>query len=64
MGFGVRAPGFGPDLRSRHGVFLYLLDLSSRLGFLRPEVYREFDAKYSSLLGQLRSLFNSLEGKG
>ena len=41
---------------------LYLLDLSSRLGFLRPEVYREFEPKYSRLLRQLQSLFNSLEG--
>jgi four helix bundle protein len=42
---------------------LYLLDLAGRLGFLRPEVYREFDSKYSSLLRQLQSLFNSLEAR-
>ena len=42
---------------------LYLLDVSSRLGFLRPEVYRDFDPKYSLLLRGLQSLTNSLEGK-
>ena len=34
---------------------LYLLDLSRRLGFLRAEVYREFDPKYSRLIGGLKN---------
>jgi four helix bundle protein len=43
---------------------LYLLDVSCRLTFLRTEVYREFDTKYSTLLKQLQALHNSLEGRG
>jgi four helix bundle protein len=42
---------------------LYLLDLSARLGFLRPEVYREFEPKYSRLLAGLQKLIISLEGQ-
>lgn len=34
---------------------LYLLDLSARLGFLRPEVYRVFDPKYSRLVSGLKN---------
>jgi four helix bundle protein len=40
---------------------LYLLGLTSRLGFLRAEVYREFDQKYNQLLSGLQKLINSLE---
>ena len=42
---------------------LYLLDLSTRLGFLRAEVYREFDQKYNQLLRGLQKLITSLEGQ-
>jgi four helix bundle protein len=42
---------------------LYLLGLTSRLGFLRAEVYREFDQKYSQLLRGLQKLIDSLEGE-
>ena len=42
---------------------LYLLDLSSRLGFLRAAVYREFDPKYSQLLRGLQKLITALEGQ-
>ena len=40
---------------------LDLVDLSSRLGFVRPEVYRELGPKYSKLLRQPQCLGNSLE---
>jgi four helix bundle protein len=40
---------------------LYLLDLSSRLGFLDAEVYRQFDQKYNHLLAGLQKLQHSLE---
>jgi four helix bundle protein len=40
---------------------LYLLDLSSRLGFLPPEVYREFEPKYNRLISGLKKLMSSLE---
>ena len=42
---------------------LYLLDLSTRLGFLRAEVYREFDQKYNRLLRGLQKLMTSLDGQ-
>ena len=42
---------------------LYLLDLSTRLGFLRGEVYRELDEKYSHLLRGLQKLQTSLADK-
>jgi four helix bundle protein len=42
---------------------LYLLDLSSRLGFVQAEVYRQFDRKYSYLLRGLQKLQHSLEGR-
>ena len=40
---------------------LYLLDLSTRLGFLKAEVYREFEPKYSQLISGLKKLITSLE---
>jgi four helix bundle protein len=40
---------------------LYLLELSSRLGFLSAEVYRDFDTKYNRLLAGLQKLQHSLE---
>ena len=40
---------------------LYLLNLSSRLGFLKTEVYRDFDRKYNHLLAALLKLQRSLE---
>jgi four helix bundle protein len=40
---------------------LYLLDLSSRLGFLKPEVYGHLEPKYSQLLRGLQKLIISLE---
>ena len=42
---------------------LYLLDLSTRLGFLKLEVYRYFDPKYNHLLAGLQKLLLSLEGR-
>jgi four helix bundle protein len=42
---------------------LYLLDLSSRLGFLKTAVYREFEPKYNHLLRGLQKLITSLEGQ-
>ena len=39
---------------------LYLLDLSTRLGYLRAEVYRDFEPKYSALLKGLKKLIRSL----
>ena len=42
---------------------LYLLDLSTRLGFVRAEVYRDFDPKYNQLLKGLQKLIISLEGQ-
>ena len=41
----------------------YLLDLSSRLGFLKPEVYTRLEPKYNHLLGGLQKLINSLDGE-
>jgi four helix bundle protein len=40
---------------------LYLLDLSSRLGFLKLEAYKRFEPKYQHLLGGLQKLLNSLD---
>ena len=40
---------------------LYLLSLSTRLGFVSPELYRDFDRKYSRLLAGLQKLISSLE---
>ena len=42
---------------------LYLLDLSCRLGFLKAEVYRQFDRKYNHLVAGLQKLQNSLDGQ-
>ena len=42
---------------------LYLLDLSSRLGFLGEGVYRQFDQKYNHLLAGLQKLLRSLENR-
>jgi four helix bundle protein len=42
---------------------LYLLDLSTRLGFMCAEVYREFDPKYNHLLRGLQKLITALEGR-
>ena len=42
---------------------LYLLDLSCRLGLVRPEVYREFEPKYSHLLKGLQKLISALENE-
>ena len=39
----------------------YLLDLSTRLGFLGVEVYREIEPKYSRLISGLKKLISSLE---
>jgi len=39
---------------------LYLLDISSRLGLMRLEVYRELESEYNRLLRGLQSLTNSL----
>jgi four helix bundle protein len=39
---------------------LYLLDLASRLGFLKAEVYRQFEPKYNHLLAGLQKLQQSL----
>ena len=41
---------------------LYLLNLSSRLGILRGEVYREMEQKYNYLLRGLQKVIISLEG--
>ena len=35
---------------------LYLLSLAMRLGFLRAEVYRDFEPKYNQLLAGLQKL--------
>jgi len=40
---------------------LYLLDLSTRLGFLPAEVYRVLEPKYSRLVSGLKKLITSLE---
>jgi four helix bundle protein len=40
---------------------LYLLDLSNRLGFLKPGAYRRLEPKYSMLIGGLKKLQTSLE---
>jgi four helix bundle protein len=42
---------------------LYLLGLAAKLGFLRAEVYRDFDAKYNQLMRGLQKLISSLEGQ-
>jgi four helix bundle protein len=42
---------------------LYLLGLTNRLGFLRAEVYQEFDQKYNQLLRGLQKLITVLEGQ-
>lgn len=41
---------------------LYLLDVSTRLGFLKPDAYRRLEPKYNRLLRGLQKLINSLEG--
>jgi len=41
----------------------YLLHVSSRLRFLRAEVYRELDEKYNELVGRLKKLIIALEGE-
>jgi len=41
----------------------YLLDLSSRLGFLKREVYERLEPKCNHLLGGLQKLINSLEAR-
>jgi four helix bundle protein len=41
---------------------LYLLDLSNRLGFLKPEAYRCLEPKYTLLIKGLKKLQSSLEG--
>jgi hypothetical protein len=40
---------------------IYLLDLSNRLGFLKPEAHQVFDAKYTTLIKGLKKLQLSLE---
>jgi four helix bundle protein len=42
---------------------LYLLDLSNRLGFLKPDAYRRLEPKYSTLIKGLKKLQSSLEGE-
>jgi four helix bundle protein len=42
---------------------LYLIDLSCRLTFLRQDVLAKFEPRYSLLLKQLQSLYNSLDSK-
>lgn len=42
---------------------LYLLDLSNRLGFLKPEAYRRLEPKYTMLIRGLKKLQSSLEGE-
>ena len=42
---------------------LYLLGLSSRVGFLKAAVYRQFDRKYNRLLAGLQKLQHSLKTK-
>ena len=41
---------------------LYLLDLSNRLGFLKPEAYRRLEPRYTLLIKGLKKLQTSLEG--
>ena len=40
---------------------LYLLDLSTRLGFIKSDSYRRLEPKYSMLIRGLKKLQNSLE---
>jgi four helix bundle protein len=40
---------------------LYLLDLSSRLGFLTVEAYRRMEPEYRQLIKGLQKLINTLE---
>jgi four helix bundle protein len=42
---------------------LYLLGLSSRLGLLRPEVYRDFEQKYSRVVAGLQKLIITLNSR-
>ena len=42
---------------------LYLLDLSNRLGFMKAEVYRRLEPKYTMLIKGLKKLQTSLEGQ-
>jgi len=42
---------------------LYLLDLSTRLGFLKQEAYRRLEPKYTMLVKGLKKLQSSLEGQ-
>jgi four helix bundle protein len=40
---------------------LYLLDLSTRLGFLTPQAYRRLEPQYSMLIKGLKKLQSSLQ---
>ena len=42
---------------------LYLLDLSTRLGFLKPDAYQRLEPKYTLLIKGLKKLQSSLEGE-
>ena len=42
---------------------LYLLNLSNRLGFLKPEAYRLLEPKYTSLIKGSKKLQMALEGE-
>ena len=42
---------------------LYLLDLSTRLGFMKSDVYRRLESGYTLLIQGLKKLQNSLEGE-
>ena len=42
---------------------LYLIDLSTRLGFLKPEAYRRLEPKYTMLIKGLKKLQSSLGGE-
>lgn len=42
---------------------LYLLDLSNRLGFLKPEAYRHLEPRYTILIKGLKKLQTALEGE-
>jgi four helix bundle protein len=42
---------------------LYLLDLSTRLGFLKPDSYRSLEPRYTMLIKGLKKLQSSLEAE-
>jgi four helix bundle protein len=42
---------------------LYLLDLSTRLGFLKTEAYRRLEPKYTMLIKGLKKLQTALQGE-